>query len=91
MTDAPRLKGLTKVKKTLADGRTIYYCYAWRGGPLLKTKSGEPMQPGNPALAQAYLVAHEALRNSQTNDLAMLVREFRKSRAGPLIDESIVR
>lgn len=36
----PGLKGLSKVKKTLADGKTIYYCYAWRGGPLLKHKDG---------------------------------------------------
>lgn len=43
------LKGLMKVKKTLASGKTIYYCYAWRKGPLLKSKKGEPMQPDDVA------------------------------------------
>jgi hypothetical protein len=38
-----KLKGLMKIKKTLATGKTIYYCYAWRGVPLLKTKAGEPI------------------------------------------------
>jgi hypothetical protein len=41
------LKGLAKVKKTLADGRTTYYCYAWRGGPLLKAEDRRPRSPSN--------------------------------------------
>lgn len=44
-----QLKGLMKVKKTLASGLTVYYCYAWRGGPLLKAADGSPLQPGEPA------------------------------------------
>jgi integrase len=77
--NAPRLKGLAKIRKTLATGKTITYCYAWRAGPLLKNKIGEPIQPDDPALPAAYEAAHEARRNPQTNDLAMLITRFRKS------------
>ncbi len=77
--NGPRLKGLTKVRKTLATGQTITYCYAWRSGPLLKNEDGRPIQPDDPALPAAYLTAHEARRTPQTNDLAMLITRFRKS------------
>jgi integrase len=73
------LKGLTKTRKTLATGETVTYCYAWRGGPLLKAASGRPIQPDDPALPVAYAAAHEARRNPQTNDLAMLITRFRNS------------
>jgi integrase len=74
-----KLKGLAKVKKRLASGKTIFYCYAWRGGPLLKDKVGHPLQPGDPCLAQAYAAAHDERRNPKTNDLTMLVRQYRAS------------
>jgi integrase len=70
---------MNKAKKILASGKTVYYCYAWRGGPLLKDEGGSPLQPGDPELAAAYHSAYEARRNPQTNDLAMLVRRFRLS------------
>lgn len=56
------LKGLATVKKTLASGKTVYYCYAWRGGPLLKNSAGKPMQPHDSALAEAFARAHEQRR-----------------------------
>ncbi len=78
MRDA-KFKRLAKVKKTLAAGKTIYYCYAWRGGPLLKTKSGEPMQPGDPLLESAFNRAHdERLAPSPTN-LSTLITLYRDS------------
>lgn len=73
------LKGLFKVKKALADGSTRFYCYAWRGGPLLVTPDGAPMQPHDPALAKMFNAAHDKRRSPDTGDLAMLVREFRQS------------
>lgn len=80
MSSSPdRLKGLTKVRKTLATGENITYCYAWRGGPLLKDKSGRPIQPDDAALPAAYAALHEARRNPQSNDLTMLITLFRKS------------
>lgn len=35
-----RLKGLNKVRKQLADGSTVTYHYAWKGGPRLPGKPG---------------------------------------------------
>ena len=67
-----KLKGLMKIKKTLATGKTIYYCYAWRGGPLLKTKAGTPMQPGDPMLAHAFAEAKAVRHYAPTDDLEMI-------------------
>lgn len=73
------LKGLAKARKILADGTARYYCYAWRGGPLLRDSDGKPLQPGDPTLVSAFAAAHEARRNPQSNDLAMLIRQYRLS------------
>lgn len=73
------LKGLLKVRKILADGTARYYCYAWRAGPLLRDTEGRPLQLGDPAMVGAFAAAHEARRNPQTNDLAMLIRQYRLS------------
>ncbi len=37
-----RLKGLNRVQKTLANGRKVTYHYAWKGGPRLPGKPGDP-------------------------------------------------
>ncbi|RWC90053.1 MAG: integrase [Mesorhizobium sp.] len=37
-----RLKGLNSVKKKLADGTTKTFYYAWKGGPPLPGKPGDP-------------------------------------------------
>ena len=37
-----RLKGLNSVTKRLADGRTVSYYYAWKGGPPLHGEPGTP-------------------------------------------------
>lgn len=78
MRDA-NLKGLAKVKKTLASGETIYYCYAWRGGPLLKNDKGEPIQPGDPLLDGAFRLAHEQRRAPSPTNLSTLVTLYRGS------------
>ena len=74
-----KLKGLMKVKRILASGKTIYYCYAWRGGPLLRGKDGRPLHPHEPELVLAYEEAHDLRRNPRSNDLKMIVRDFRLS------------
>lgn len=74
-----KLKGLMKVKKTLASGKTIYYCYAWRGGPLLKTKSGEPMQPGDPMLVKAFAEATRDRHTDPSETMNALITEYRSS------------
>lgn len=37
-----RLRGVNRVTKTLADGSTRTYWYAWKGGPALKGEPGSP-------------------------------------------------
>ncbi len=78
MRDA-KLKGLAKVKKRLASGKTITYCYAWRGGPLLKDKAGRPLQPGDPVLEVAFRRAHERRRAPSPTDLSTLITVYRGS------------
>ena len=70
------LKGLMKVKKTLASGKTIYYCYAWRKGPLLKNKKGEPMQPGDVGLQAAFDAAHDLRRTPNPDTLHGLATAY---------------
>ncbi len=74
-----KLKGLTKVKKTLADGSTIFYCYAWRGGPLLKHKSGKPIQPGDPLLVRAFTEATKDRFADPSETMGKLISEFKAS------------
>lgn len=78
MRDA-NLKGLATIKKTLARGKTVYYCYAWRGGPLLKNDKGEPIQPGDPLLDGAFKLAHEQRRAPSPINLSTLITLYRGS------------
>jgi integrase len=43
-----RLKGINRVTRRLADGRSVTYWYAWKGGPRL------PGTPGSPQFIAAY-------------------------------------
>jgi integrase len=76
-----KLKGLARVKKTLASGKTIFYCYAWRGGPLLKDKAGRPLQPGDPLLLRAFADATKDRFVDPTENLGKLITEFKGSTA----------
>ncbi|SDB14874.1 Integrase [Agrobacterium fabrum] len=78
MRDAS-LKGLAKVKKTLASGETIYYCYAWRGGPLLKNDKGEPIQPSDAIFDAAFKRVHERRRAPSPTNLSTLMTLYRGS------------
>lgn len=68
-----KLKGIHKVKKTLADGKVVKYHYAWRGGPRLEGK------PGSPEFIASYNEALKALRRPVQGVLATLVAEWRSS------------
>ena len=37
-----RLRGINCVTKTLKDGTTVTYWYAWKGGPRLEGEPGAP-------------------------------------------------
>lgn len=66
-----KLKGLNKVTTRLADGRVATYWYAWKGGPRLQGK------PGEPAFVAAYNAAVADRRGSQSETLAGLVVLYR--------------
>ena len=46
-----QLKGINRVSKRLADGSRVTYFYAWKGGPRL------PGKPGDPEFVAAYNAA----------------------------------
>src|SRR4051812_21583980 len=52
-----RLKGINSISKKLADGRTVTYWYAWKGGPALRG------QPGSPEFVASFneAVAHKVV------------------------------
>ncbi len=63
------LKGVHRVKKTLADGRVETYLYAWRGGPRLVSK------PGSPEIVAEYAGLVAARKRPRTEDVGALVAE----------------
>jgi integrase len=74
-----KLKGLTKIRRTLASGEVVYYCYAWRGGPLLKDKNGAPLQPGDPRLVHAFAEVTKERFVDPSETMARLVMEYKAS------------
>lgn len=74
-----KLKGLATVKKVLATGKTVHYCYAWRGGPLLKSGKGEPLQPGDPLLVKAFAEATKSRHVDPSDTMSALITEYRAS------------
>ncbi len=70
---AAKLKGLNKVKKTLADGTSAIYYYAWKGGPRL------PGQPGDAEFHQAYADALKAKVKPQVGTLQSILNGFQDS------------
>lgn len=57
-----RMKGINRVSKRLSDGSRVTYYYAWKGGPRL------PGKPGDPEFVAAYneAVAQKAKQPSGT-------------------------
>ncbi len=58
-----RLKGINCAAMRLADGRTVTYYYAWKGGPRLRGKPGSPefVASYNKAIGQRVPQPHSAL------------------------------
>jgi len=65
-----RLKGLNRVKKRLADGSQVTYFYAWKGGPRL------PGKPGDPEFATAYAEAHAARAETPEGVLQTVIAAY---------------
>ncbi len=68
-----RLKGLNRVTKKLADGSKATYYYAWKGGPRL------PAKPGDPDFAAAYSEAHSARLSAPTGVLQTVIDAYLNS------------
>lgn len=73
------LKGVHKVKKRLANGTIRIYFYAWRGGPLLKSEDGTPLQPHQPEFHAAYAEACKALAKAPAGTLSYIIKEYSRS------------
>ena len=68
-----RLKGLNSVTKRLADGRTVSYYYAWKGGPPLR---GEP---GTPEFVASYNEAISSKVAPPRGTLLSLLQQYQAS------------
>lgn len=68
-----RLKGLNRVKKKLADGSTVTYFYAWKGGPRL------PGKPGDAEFQAAYNDAVAAKSKSPTGTIQFVLNSYQDS------------
>lgn len=60
-----RLKGLNRVKKRLASGKTVTYYYAWKGGPRLQGDPGSQqfIESYNAAIAARFAAPPDQLRS----------------------------
>lgn len=68
-----KLKGLNSITKQLADGSTRTYWYAWKGGPAL------PGKPGDPAFMAAYNEAVSRKRSPPTGVLLSILQGYQAS------------
>lgn len=66
-----RLKGVNSIRKRLADGSTVTYWYAWKGGPRL------PGAPGSPDFMAAFNAAHAARKVPTGDTLRALTGLYR--------------
>lgn len=73
-----RLKGLNCVRKRLADGSRVAYWYAWKGGPRL------PGKPGEPELIAAYNSAVEEKVKQPSGTLQTVLNDYQRSPALPI-------
>lgn len=80
-----RLKGLNRVTKRLADGRTVTYWYAWKGGPALQGK------PGSPEFIAAYNEAASEKVKPPTGVLLAITNAYQDSADFQALAESTRR
>ncbi len=69
------MKGLHRNRRRLADGRTVTYYYAWRGGPRVHGK------PGTPDFLTSYTQAVATRSAPSQAVMASLLRAFQGSQA----------
>ncbi|OQW44310.1 MAG: integrase [Proteobacteria bacterium SG_bin5] len=68
-----RLKGINRVTKKLADGSSVTYFYAWKGGPRLDGK------PGTPEFHASYNAAVETRKATPEGVLRAILDAFEAS------------
>jgi integrase len=68
-----RLKGINRITKKLASGKSITYYYAWKGGPRLDGA------PGSPEFVASYNRAVTAKREPRTDLLISILDRFEES------------
>jgi len=68
-----RLKGLNSRTKRLADGREVTYYYAWKGGPRL------PGKPGDPEFLAGYKEAIARKREAPAGVLLSVINAYQAS------------
>lgn len=68
-----KLTGLNRNTKRLADGRTVTYYYAWKGGPRLEGK------PGSPEFIASYNVAVSTKIKTPSGMLSSILDAFEDS------------
>lgn len=68
-----RLKGINRITRKLASGKTVTYHYAWKGGPRLE---GEP---GSPEFVASYNRAVTARRAPRNDLLISILDRFEQS------------
>lgn len=68
-----RLKGVNTSRKRLADGSTVTYYYAWRGGPRIDA------EPGTPEFMRLYNAAIQSRKQARQGDLFSLISDFKAS------------
>jgi integrase len=69
-----RLRGINRITKRIASGRTQTYYYAWKGGPRLHGK------PGSPEFMASYNEAIKAKAAPPQDVLLAILQEYQKSR-----------
>lgn len=68
-----RLKGINRITKRLANGSSVTYYYAWKGGPRLEGT------PGSPEFHAAYNAAVAARRVTPEGQLQSVLDRFQRS------------
>lgn len=68
-----RLRGINTVRKRRPDGTVQVYYYAWKGGPRL------PGRPGDPEFIAAYKDAHTRKASAPTDTLLSILNAYQNS------------
>ena len=73
-----KIKGIHKVRMTLADGSTRIYYYAWRGGPQMKSK------PHTQAFIDEHARYRDAEKAQEVDTLETLIDRFTGAEKTPI-------